>query len=472
MTITINLNKDLDLEIKALNRDLHYLKEIEESYEIQQRKLAMIYKLLNNMELKLVCENIIAEKYLEKFDYQDLHSIYDTLLQFFENINHIKESIDIDIFFTKGNIIDISALKSKFSLLNRDKIYPDFDFHRLKELFLTPPTELKPQDKSSDISIHYEPFVVRKYLYAITQMVINEMDLLVGFVGSEGMGKSCACSQDMNLMYYLLKELKLIKYKYNIRDMWYNSLESFIQGEDMFFSEKFRILALDEGNELNRQDWQNENVKTFFQRLRRERFNQRIKFICLPQLSELMTAIVISRMNFIFIMSARDDAKTGTIDKGFCDFFIIPRSEYIYSPFHKKNISREQIIVDIADILDNKKSRYISQLPNRLLILPFKRGHHWGFSQEDYVRYLKESNKTFSVAKGVKLTEYQAFCYFVARPKIKEWIVDKDKHPEVYATLVKMDRQICKLFEENPDKQQKYMNLMELKKRKRDEDNG
>ena len=66
-------------------------------------------------------------------------------------------------------------------------------------------------------------------------MVINEMDLLVGFVGGEGLGKSCACSQDINLLWYLLTELGLIEYKYDLKEIWFNSLNSFLETEARIF---------------------------------------------------------------------------------------------------------------------------------------------------------------------------------------------------------------------------------------------
>ena len=43
------------------------------------------------------------------------------------------------------------------------------------------------------------------------------------------------------------------------------------------------------GDDILKQESQNDNVKMFLQRLRRERFNQRIKLLCLPQLGESLT---------------------------------------------------------------------------------------------------------------------------------------------------------------------------------------
>ena len=84
-----------------------------------------------------------------------------------------------------------------------------------------------------------------------------------------------------------------------------------------------------------------------------------------------------------------------------------------------------------------------------------------------YDKNLKDSNKTFSVAKGIRLTEYQAYVYYISRPKLKDWNLDYKEDKELYATLAKLDRAICKIFTENPDKLLKYEKLVENKKKRR-----
>lgn len=466
MTITIKLDSEYELEKKKLESNILEINNIESETGLARKDLKEIYQLLNNNDLKILCRNILKNKYLKEFNYEDLNELYDVLKNFFKNIDSLKEKIDISIFFEKGNIINTRKLKLKFRQLGRDKLYKDFNFKRLKELFENPPDKLKPQDGSSGNDIIYDKFIVRKYLYGIVQMVVNEMDLLIGYTGAEGMGKSCGCSQDMNLMYYLLKELGLITYKYNIQEMWFSSLDDFLSAEDKFFSEKFRILGLDEGNELNRQDWQDERVKTFFQRLRRERFNQRIKFICLPQLGELMTAIVLSRMNFIFNMYSTDDIETGTLNKGYCNFYIIPRTEKIYSPYQKREISRKEILDRLGVNLEDKKKHY-KEIPKQILIKRFKKNYIWGFNKKQYDKLLKDSNKTFRVGKGIRLTDYQAYCYFISRPDLKGWKLSRKDNPSVYATLNKFDRALCKKFEEDPNLVIKYEKLIERKKERK-----
>lgn len=467
MSVEIRINssyKDLSLELK---QNLNLVEEIEDREDLTQTSIKQIYQLLNDNDLKDVCSNIVNQKYVESLDYQQLNDLYSTLLSFVKNVKEIKNKIDIDIFFKKGNLINIKKLKAKFKMLGRDKIFGDFDFKRLEELFKNPPKQLKALDGSNpkDFMI-YDEFVVRKYIYGIIQMVINEMDLLIGYTGAEGMGKSCACSQDINLVYYLLSELKLIKYDYNIKEMWFGSLNDFIQAEDKYFDQKFRIFGLDEGNELNRQNWQDPLVQTFFQRLRRERYNQRIKFICLPQLGELLTSIVLSRMNFIFNMYANDDIQTGTLDKGFCSFYIVPRNAKIYSPYHKKELSKERILKVLSHNLADKKE-FLKAIPHELLIKRFRKNHIWGFNKRDYDKHIKEGNKTFSVNNKVMLTEYEQFVLFITLPELKEFNLNRKEDSELYATASKVVRKISKKFEESPDLFNKYQNMLKQKKKKK-----
>lgn len=467
MSLSIDLNLNVDNGFNNLNQNIITLEKIEDETTLKQKRLKEIYEILNNNDLKVVCKNILTQKYVKKFSYEDLNAFYEVIESLHSNLSKVKDMIDIEVFFDKGQLVDIQGLKKVYYELGRNKIFPNFDFKRLKELIENPITELKPFDYKTEELMVFDPFVVRKYLYAIIQMVVNEMDLLVGFVGKEGVGKSNAVSQDIALVYYLLKELKLINYEYDIKEIFFNSLADFIATEDKYYGVPFRILALDEGNELNRQDWQDERVKTFFQRLRRERKEQRIKFICLPQLGELMTSIVLSRMNFIFKLYSKDHIQTKTLKKGYCNFYIVPRGDYIYSPAQKREIKSSEVIDTLGSSLEDKK-KYLKDIPSNLIIKRFKRNYIWGFNKKDYDKYLKESNKTFSVAKGVRITEYQAYIYFKTAPPLKEWGLNYKEDSEMYGMLSKMDRAIKKIFENDPDKLMKYELMMKNKKERKE----
>lgn len=448
----IDYNQELtNLRIQTLN-----LTEINKDTDIRYEHIKKVHNLLSNTELKIFCKNVLKNKYLENLTFEDLNRIYDLLDTLYNDIKEVKEEVDVEIFFKKGNRIDIKALKQEMRKLNKIKDYPNINFDRLKELFDKPIKKLKPQDNSSDEYIQYDEFIVRKYLIGIIQMIVNEMDLLIGFTGGEGLAKSTGATQDINLIYYLLKEIGIIDYEYDIKEMFFNNLDDFLQAEDKYFHNKFRILGLDEGNELNKQNWQEENVKMFFQRLRRERHNQRIKFICLPQLGEMITNITLGRMNFIFEMKGKTKSKTYTIDKGYCNFYVVPRDERgIYSPHNRRIIKKVEIIDVLGNNLEDKK-KFLKEIPDSILVKKFKRNHIWGFDRKKYLKFLKDTNQSFSVSKGLKVTELEAYYIYKYLPELKHWGVDWKENKSEYSALHKLRNRIIKHFENDPKKLESF----------------
>ena len=265
-------------------------------------------------------------------------------------------------------------------------------------------------------------------------------------------GKSTKASQDMLMLHWFLTEIGVIKYAYKIENMFFNSLASFQDAEDRYFKEPFRILCLDEGNQLNRQEWKSEEVKTFFQRLRRERYNQRIKFICIPVLGEMLTSIVQSRVNFVFDGYMKTDVKTGQLVKGRFKMFVIPRDETIYSPAQKRDLSGDEIRTKLHDNL--KDQNYRKGIDPSLVIKRFEANGVWGFKEEDYKEKLKESNAHFSVKKGMTISELDAFMIYKTNITGKRLgLGSKDLR---YRAIAKVLSKINVMFEDNPDLYSKY----------------
>lgn len=439
---------------------------LDESLELNNNEMKIVNSLINSQDIKIICFNILKKKYGENMTLQDLDNIIDTLEILTNNLRKEKDRIEIKNFISLGHTIDITELRKEYNKYGVDKIFPKFNFKRLKELYENPPLSLLPRDNSSSIPIPYEPFVTRKFLEAIIQMVINEMDLHNVYTGSEGSGKSCACSQDMNLLHFLLTELGLITYEYEIGTMWASKLSDFHKLEDDFFHEKFRIIGLDEGNELNRHDWQLEDVKTYFQRLRRERYNQRIKLMCIPHIGELLTGIFVRRMNFVFEMKMKSNFKTKTLSKGDCYFYILPRGSQIFSPEQKRIISQEEVIDSMGEMMENKK-KHLQKLPFNTLIKKYKRNHIWGFDRNKYNKELKDKNKSYTVSKGVGISELMAYWYYKCRPNLAKWDIDRKENPDGYAMLHGLDKALCKRFEDNPNLLEKYEKLIERKRERK-----
>lgn len=430
--------------------------------DLPQEVISEIKNLFTNSSIKNFMDNIGNVHFYNSMDYNSLSDIYETVKLFYEKVHGIKENVDVEVFFKEGYRIDTKGLRAKAKRKNIQKDFPKFNLNRLVELYKNPPSKLKTYyDGSQDILI--DQFVFRKCLIGIIQMLFNHMDLLCCAVGAEGAGKSCYISQVVYMMYWVLKEIGIIDYEFNIHDIAFNSLEKFREAEDKYFEEPFRLMWLDEGNELNRQDWRDDEVKMFFQRLRRERYNRRIKFISLPVLGELVVNIVL-RMNFIFEMINSNEIKTGTLYKGVYNFYVIPRGNAIFSEYHKKNLTQDDVKKALYTNLKNKE--YLKGMPPSIIVKKCFCNGTWGFTEKEYIKELKETNRTFSVFKGANLSLLECFYIYKANISMKKLGIKKTDIR--YHPIFKAINRINKIFDE-PDLMNKYENLYQRKLERREE---
>lgn len=361
--------------------------------------------LLDDPNIKTFFEKMSKGYYNKNVTDYKLNSLFNRFKDFEDEFNDIKEKIDIDKFAKEK--LDITELESK---LNRS-VFPNLDLERLKELYDNPPIKLK--SPAYNDSFIFDPIVVRKYIIAIMQMVFNKMDLLITYCGGEGTGKTTASTQDAYLCYYIMYEIKLITYDYTLKSVLSSTLKGVINSFNRYTHDPFRIFILDEGNELNRKNWGNPLVQMFVQKLRRERSHLRIVFINLPQLGELTTDLTLARVNFVFQMSMKPNTKTKLVDKGLCSFFIIPRTDNIYSYLNKAELSSAEIRDKLGSILDDKK-KYYKLLPNTLAVCKFKRNGVWSFNERKYELMKKEANESFgnSTISLTKSEIYMLYKYF------------------------------------------------------------
>jgi hypothetical protein len=267
------------------------------------------------------------------------------------------------------------------------------------------------------------------------------------------------------MLHWLLTEIGVIKYEYDINEMFFNTIEKFQSKEDKYFKEKFRILALDEGNELHRQNWREETVQTFFQRLRRERHNQRIKLICIPVLGEMLTSIIQNRVNFVFNGKMRNDVKTGMLLKGFWDMIIIPRGNKIYSPQQRRELTGDEIRTTLHENL--KDQNYRKGLSPNLTAKKFKTNGVWGFKEEEYIKNLKDTNEVFSVNRGINFGVAELFNFYKSNVTLKKIGI---KYGDLrYSSLYQMINKINKYFEKQPDLLAKYEAAFNRKLAEREE---
>lgn len=456
------LNKEQNeilLELKSIYKERFEIKS-----DLPKEKIIEIKNLFTNTSIRGFLKDIETIKFYDNLTYDSLSDMYETTKLFYNKVAEIKEKIDVEIFFKDGYRIDTEELKKKAKEKNIYSEFPNMNLERLGELYKNPPKKLSTNYNERKYII-IDGFVYRKYLIGIIQMIFNHMDLLCCGVGAEGSGKSNHISQDVFMLYWTLKEIGIINYEFDIKEIAFNSLQKFREAEDKYFEEPFRLFWLDEGNELHRQDWRDDEVKTFFQRLRRERHNRRIKFISLPVLGEMVVNIVISRMNFIFEMINSNEIKTGTLYKGVYKLYIIPRGKAIYSPYHKKNISQEEIKKTLYTNLKDKE--YLKGIPNSIIVKKCFCNGVWGFKEKDYIKELKESNKTFSVNKGLSLSLLE--CFYLYKSNITMKRIGLKKDDLKYAPIFKVLNKINKVFETDPDIMARYESLYKRKTEHRDE---
>ncbi len=453
----ININQSKLEDINTKLDEIAKTDSLNKKTTLMKKTIVDLNNLFSARETKNFINQVKLFNESNSFDYEDLAETEDTLKRISSNLSRIKTSVDYDSFFKKGANLDISKIKEKFRKKRLSKEYPNFNFNKLKELYTTPPKTIKTYYNDEEILV--DEFIFRKYVVGIIQMVLDQMDLVTAVTGGEGTGKSTHVSQLMGICYYIITELGISDYKFNIKDMFFNSLESLRIKEDELFEERFRILTLDEGNELHRQNWRDEEVQTFFQRLRRERFNQRIKFICIPVLGELMTNIVLSRVNFIMDMQNTNDVKTGSLNKGKVDFYIIPRGDKVYSPYLKQDLSKGKVKSILYETLKDKN--FLKGIPDSIKCKRYSCNGVWSFPYNLYVKELKESNKSFKVAGGFKLTDLESFYLYKARVSLKA--IGLDSKDAKYSTLNKFLNRLKKYFEESPDRYKKYELILKRK---------
>jgi hypothetical protein len=423
------------------------LKETQESTDIPNEYGQQLSMLFSDQQLLAYCKRILNPEFVGGLNYETLKSILEVLQRTTEKLNSLSEEIDIQLFLQEGYKLDYEALMEKFKQQNLGKKFPNFNLKRLCELYENPIKNIEPYHSKKE-KIYINPTVWRKFTLSMLQMVFNEMDLLIVYTGKEGAGKSTLCTQHMFIHHWMLNEFGISNYPYKIKDMMFNSLGNLRVTEDDHFGDKFRQLALDEGNELHRQNWKDEEVQTFFQRLRRERFNQRIKYICIPVLGELMTNIVMSRVNFIFEVEMEAKSRMGILKKGKCNFYIIPRSNRIYSHEHRKEFTEDFIKQELYEVLKDKS--YLKGLPKNLIISKFTFNGVAGFNREQYNKELKETNKSFSVKEGIKINNTTIYVLYRLLPRLRPKVLGlKSVEPE-YASYHKLTQNVRKYMIDNP----------------------
>ena len=425
--------------------------ELKEGKELtlEKRNIQKVKHIINEFETQQLLANLLDEAYSRDLDYSDIVDLQDQLKLLTSVIDTAKEEIDLDEFYKRGEIVDFKKLKQIYVDKDLKKRYPKFNMKAYEQLLRNPPLEIKNFDNEI---IKYDPYIVKKLLLGINQMIFDEMDLYLANCGSEGSGKSCWSSQLILYLYTILKQVGLVEYEYDVKKLFYSSLKSMMSEMDEQAEKKdddyFRIFALDEAYELNRSNYREDSSKLFKDSMRSDRKLQRILMLNLPQLGELELPVIQTRLNFIFAVKMDSNPETGTLKKGLIDLFIMPRGSKIYSTKHRQEIQKSEIVNSISQIMRDKNDSY-KGLPVNCIIHQFRFAGVWGFDKAIYDAHIKKENRKRRTEGDIKLTNYQAYLLFRFVPALKDWdkIDKKDKlDKKAYYTLAKFMKRVKTMF--------------------------
>jgi hypothetical protein len=335
-----------------------------------------------------------------------------------DEIKKSKDDIDFYEFQKKGEVFDFKELKKEWNSRNLKERYPHFDFEKYKAFVRDPILEIK---NFNGETIKFDYFLVRKLIIAVNQMIFSEMDLRIINTGKEGSGKSLFSSQLLLYIHTFLSEIGLIKYNFDVTRLFFSSLDKMLGDQDaQEETDYFRIFCLDEGYELNRMNYREESSLSYKDSMRSDRKMLRIELLNLPQMGELETSITLTRTNFIFYSDMSSNIKTGTVKKGDVYMYIIPRGNFIYSPYQRRNITDKEIINSLTKVLKDKNDSY-KGLPESILVHRFKVEGIWGFDKDKYDKHIKKENKERRTKAFIKINDYIGYILFKKLPKMSLW---------------------------------------------------
>ncbi len=441
----------------GISKLLEIDKELEQGYELKDEQEMILSDILSkkNEEITTALKVLKDLEHRNHRTFQDIVRIEEASKYIFDFSSKLREDQELELFYSKGNFLDLDKLEQIYKDKNLKKVFPKFNFKEYRKIIENPILEIDFLGQT----IHYDRLVVKKLLILLTQMIFNEMDIYICNCGKEGSGKSCWSSQLLLWFYTVLNKMGLIDYEYNITRMFFSSIMSMLNEMDIQNpNDYFRIMTLDEANELNRQNFRDQDPREFKYDMRVSRKMLRIIMLNMQQIGEMDISISLSRLNLIFDCQMENDTITGMLKKGIIDTYLIPRGNFIYSQYWKKNIYRIDILNTLSKKLDRKKDYYIS-LPKELMIHQFKFENKWGFDKEEYDKYIKKENKKRRLANGVKTTEL--VCYWLYRkvPDFKKWGTFDLTQPSEkagYSLLKKWFKGVKNIFNMDEQKLQRY----------------
>lgn len=283
--------------------------------------------------------------------------------------------------------VDISAYENGWK--------PKFNKKKYKELLNNTPTCFKFGDKIINMRIE----IVKSLIISCSHLN-QKQDLNSLCTGDEGSGKSHLSFQLAYIKHRLLTLLGMINYPFSL-DLIYYNVNQIIEAFDKYAHIPYMIFVLDESDSLTRNKWNDPIVKLFLSKMRRERKNLRVVIMNMPQLSELLPTVTLTRITFIYEVKLK--TIKDKIQRGQFNLFTIPRGSSSFSTYHDKFLDKNLIKNTIAKKLYAKEERYFN-LPKNIMSM---QGNFNGVSPINEKEYLKRAIKSNKEEKTEDITHIE-----------------------------------------------------------------
>lgn len=319
---------------------------------------------------------------------------------------------------------------------------PKLDNKKWKELFSNPqttffydgetyqPIDGEKLEKGDKINFRKE--FIQSLLIDIKDLTYNGFDNVDICYRGEGRGKSKFSIQKEFVRYSLMKKLGLVDYEWKLEEIVYFTLGDYMKALIKYLKNPFRILILDEADELKKINWYKPLVRAFISYLRRGRKFFKILNLNLPNLKDLPEDIIVDRATKLYEIQMARDFDSFVYIRGHAKMFEVPRADGCWSFVHEKILDEELVKDTIANIHGNKNKSFVA-LPNKIKCLDINFGNGFPFNEQEYEDLAFEKTADYfndSLSQGFSENEIKVlnmiFNYLGSTKQIKS-IFDEDE---------------------------------------------
>lgn len=328
---------------------------------------------------------------------------------------------------------------------------PQLNLDKWNDLFQNPPTNFpyygenyEPKEGEKLIkgeNINFRKEYVQCLLVDIKDLSYNGFDNIDICYRGEGRGKSKFSAQKEYVRYCLMKKLGLINYEWILEEIIYFTLSDYMRALIKYIREPFRILILDEADELKRKNWAKPLVRAFISYLRRGRKFYKCLTLNLPNLKDLPEEIITDRATRLFEIMMQRDFDTMEYIRGHVKMFEIPRADACWSYVHQKLLDEEYIKNIIANLHADPKKSFVV-LPNKIKCLDINFGKVFPFNEKKYEDLAVEKNAEYfnnSLSQGFSENEVKVmnmiFTYLADKKLIKAIFNEDESARRAYYRL-------------------------------------